>query len=85
MEKVNCIANLQLLEGSQNIEKQDSLPEDWLNKTLSDSAKRDKYIETNDLVDLPLNLAGFIEFIEGREKRIREKLLSILGLSTGKT
>jgi hypothetical protein len=79
VEKVNSIANLQLLEAGPNMEKQSTMPQTWLDNAFTEPTKRSVYMESNDIDGLPLGLEDFLEFFDGREKRIREKLIQLLG------
>jgi hypothetical protein len=77
--RVNKLANLQLLEGLPNIEKQAVMPDEWIGGThFTSKAQRDQYLVSNDLVDLPLTLDGFIEFYEGRRDHIEGRFRLML-------
>ncbi|MBT0566084.1 DUF262 domain-containing protein [Williamsia sp. CHRR-6] len=78
---VNLLPNLQLLPGTANIEKQDSLPADWIPEAFPDEGKRATYLADNDLDALPLGLDDFAVFFEERKQRIRSRLLATLGTS----
>ncbi|MEU3307159.1 DUF262 domain-containing protein [Nocardiopsis sp. NPDC006832] len=78
---VNLLPNLQLLAGTANIEKQDTLPGDWIDTALPDQGKRATYLSENDLDGLPLDLTEFTAFFEQRKQRIRKRLLTALGAS----
>lgn len=82
---VNLLPNLQLLAGTANIEKRDSLPVDWLATAFPSEDKRSTYLAENDLGGLPLDLSGFISFFEQRKQRIRTRLLAALGSSSAET
>jgi hypothetical protein len=58
--KVDALPNLQLLPGGPNIEKQATLPAEWLRGPhfKSDPARRAQYVLDNDLQLLPEDLAG---------------------------
>src|SRR5688500_17388033 len=65
LTKVDGLPNLQLLAGLPNIEKQATLPAQWLDGPLFPSvAGRDQYVRDNDLQDLPVGLAGFLAFYD---------------------
>lgn len=76
----NYIGNLQLLEGKENISKNDSLPESWLNDIYKKDENRKKdykeknYIKSN----LELTWDNFEEFFEDREEQLVKKLKEIL-------
>ena len=77
LEKVNGLANLQLLNGHENREKGGKLPGDWLDHKFRESSdvERQEYANNRLLGDMP-GLDGFEEFYEARreslKKRIRE-------------
>ncbi|MCC3276567.1 DUF262 domain-containing protein [Arthrobacter sp. zg-Y20] len=76
---VNLLPNLQLLAGTANIEKQDSLPSEWIGKAFAGQSKRDAYLADNDLDGVPLDLEGFVQFFEERKRRMRDRLIQVLG------
>jgi hypothetical protein len=79
LDKVDGLANLQLLAGVPNTEKQAKLPADWLaGPHFPTEALRQTYIAENDLQDLPDELDGFLEFYEARRQRIQKRLRSLL-------
>ena len=80
---VNLLPNLQLLAGTANIEKQDSLPAEWIDTAFPSEDKRATYLTENDLDGLPLDLADFTSFFEQRKQRIRTRLLAALGTTPG--
>jgi Protein of unknown function DUF262 len=82
LERVNSLPNLQLLSGLPNIEKQAKLPGEWVaGPHFPSEAARRTYLTENDLGELPLTLEGFLEFYEGRRKRIEGRLRSLLGVA----
>lgn len=80
---VNLLPNLQLLAGTANIEKQDSLPAAWIDVAFPSEDKRATYLAENDLDGLPLDLGNFTAFFEQRKQRIRTRLLAALGTTPG--
>lgn len=76
---VNLLPNLQLLAGTANIEKQNTLPGDWIGTAFPSEEKRATYLSENDLDGLPLGMEEFTAFFEQRKKRMRERLISALG------
>lgn len=76
---VNLLPNLQLLAGTANIEKQDTLPSEWIASAFPNGSKRDVYLADNDLDDLSLDLDRFMEFFEERKLRMRNRLIGVLG------
>jgi hypothetical protein len=79
LERFNLLPNLQLLAGTANIEKQDTLPADWIANAFPTDEKRKTYINENDLDGVSLDLAHFVAFYEERKSRIRERLMKALG------
>ncbi|EPH07068.1 hypothetical protein HMPREF1531_00117 [Propionibacterium sp. oral taxon 192 str. F0372] len=75
---VNLLPNLQLLAGTANIEKQNSLPSAWIEAAFPSEDKRATYLAENDLDGLPLDLSDFMAFFEQRRQRIRTRLLAAL-------
>lgn len=82
LSAVNLLPNLQLLAGTANIEKQDTLPADWLATAFPSEEKRATYLSENDLDGLPLELAEFRKFFEERKLRIRNRLIKALGATS---
>ncbi len=80
---VNLLPNLQLLAGTANIEKQDSLPTEWIDTAFPSEDKRATYLAENDLDGLPLDLTDFTSFFEQRKHRVRSRLLATLGTAPG--
>ena len=76
---VDSLPNLQLLAGLPNIEKQATLPADWLAGPHFPTVEgRDAYVERNDLKGLPLELDRFIEFHTERRKLMATRLRALL-------
>ena len=81
LAKVDGLPNLQLLQGGPNIEKQATLPAQWLNGPhFASPAARHQYIVDNDLVDVPEGLIGFLEFWDRRRTTLETRLKAALGL-----
>ena len=79
LEVVNLLPNLQLLAGTANIEKQDSLPAAWIESAFPSEDKQRTYLSDNDLDGLSLDLGEFLSFFEERKRRVRERLITVLG------
>jgi len=79
LDAFNLLPNLQLLAGTANIEKQDTLPADWITSAFPSDAKRKTYLDENDLDGLPLDIVDFLYFYEGRKARVRDRLVKVLG------
>ena len=74
----DCIANLQLLEGNANIEKQDRLPGEWLSAMYRDPVSRRNYCEQHLLGEATDDWGDFLDFYETRRDRLRERLQALL-------
>lgn len=72
------LPNLQLLEGTVNIAKNDSSPHDWVLKHYPDETSRNSYLARHNMGVLPQDALGVGEFFDGRRERMQEKLTSIL-------
>lgn len=73
------LANLQLLEGAINMEKNAAMPADWLSKTYPDESSRRDYEERHLLGDVPESITEFATFFDARRKRLRERIEQLLG------
>ena len=73
-DRMNRLANLQLLEGSTNTSKGAKLPADWLLAQYSEEERRRNHCDLHDLGDVPTELTGFLDFYETRRARILKKL-----------
>ena len=82
LDRVDRLPNLQLLGGGPNIEKQATLPAEWLRGPYFTSpAIRDQYILDNDLQEVPEGIAGFLEFFKARRKKLDGRLRRALGVA----
>ena len=80
---VDSLPNLQLLPGIPNIEKQATLPSDWLlGPHFPTPEKRKRYLEQNDLQGLPLELERFLDFHAARRELMASRLRDIVGTKT---
>ena len=85
IEMFNRLANLQLLEGLENIDKRDSLPAAWLTKTFKNDERKNHYCATHDLGLVPDSLVEFEKFYLARRERLEGKLKKVLGLEREET
>lgn len=74
----NRIGNLQLLEGSINLEKQAKLPAEWIEEQFPDEQVRRHYCERYLLGDVPNEMINFLEFYEQRRERLRERISELV-------
>ncbi len=81
-ERRDQLPNLQLLQGTQNIEKRDKMPLEWLSTAFHTNDTRDQYRLANDLDLCPSSVVGFLEFFDARRERLRARLVESLGLTT---
>ncbi len=77
-ERVNRLANLQLLEGSTNTSKGAKPPADWLRAKFPSDSERRNYCQLHDLGEVPADIEGFLDFYETRRQRILERLRHLL-------
>ena len=85
LEHFNTLANLQLLPGVINQEKQDADFKEWVNKNYPDVESRSAYLRKHYLPEgVDLDLKNFKAFIEGRQRLIKDQLKQILFYSERK-
>lgn len=73
------LANLQLLEGPENIAKKDRDPLGWAQSSYTGAAY-DSYLQLNGLPDLPSAVAEFPDWCEQRYKLLEQRLAGLLGV-----
>lgn len=76
-EKMNCLPNLQLLDGVENQEKRSKLPAAWLSTFESDE-KRVEHVNKHMLGDVPSDLSGFNAFYSARRKKLKSEIRNLL-------
>jgi hypothetical protein len=74
----NSLANLQLLDGAANVEKQAALPTNWMLKAFPDPDKRVAYQERHLLADIPGDIHSFEAFVAKRRDALAQKLKELL-------
>jgi hypothetical protein len=74
----NRISNLQLLEGSANISKQDKMPLAWLGAHFPEEVVRMNYCTLHDLGSVPEQITEFEHFYQLRRERLAAKLRKLL-------
>ena len=82
-ERRDRVANLQLLEGHANIEKQDLLPGVWLAAMYGDAESRRAYCERHFLIGPMAGWTDFLGFYDARREALRSRLMELLGPVTG--
>ena len=73
------LANLQLLEGSKNVEKGAKMPAEWLSEEFPHSSSRLNYQNLHLLGDLPDSMAQFDVFYHARRARLKNRIGELLG------
>ena len=76
-EKVDSLPNLQLLGGVENQEKRSMLPAEWL-ATFESDERRNEYVKSHLLGDVPEDLSSFESFYSARRERLQSKIRSLL-------
>lgn len=79
-EMVNLLPNLQLLEGSENIEKLASMPTEWIKTAFSNATARKNYCTIHMLGEIPDTLAEFRTFYETRQEALRKRITDLLAI-----
>ena len=78
--KKNGLANLQLLQGTLNLEKSAKLPSEWLAETYSDDLNgRQAYQDRHLLGKVPESIVCFDTFYEARRERLKARITKLLG------
>lgn len=80
MNEKDMLANLQLLEGKDNLEKSDSSFLDWFKKNVDNKGKdyRDKYLRINFIPNTSFGISNFQTFYNERKKLLKDKLKELL-------
>lgn len=75
----NCLANLQLLDGNKNIQKNDKDFIEWINQQNFSESEKKEYYKKNCIPEtIALDLKNFNQFTHEREKILLDKLKNIL-------
>ena len=75
------IANLQLLDGTVNTEKQAMLPAEWLTNQFSDPQGRQHYCDQHCLGEVPGDIREFMEFYEVRRDLLQKRISELLDVT----
>lgn len=79
LDTFNTLANLQLMDGTQNQEKSDMDFKEWLFKNYPDVQRRKEYMNKNYIPDnIDLSFGNFEEFIKERQKLMKNAYENIL-------
>ena len=73
------LANLQLLPGPDNIEKQAMMPAEWLSHRFAEHQSRRDYEERQLMGNVPDSIAEFDVFYEARRTGLKEEIKKLLG------
>lgn len=77
-EMADCLPNLQLLEGVENVEKLAKMPSEWIDGAFQGAA-RSNYCDNHLIGELPESLADFGAFLEYRRNALRSRITGLLG------
>ena len=75
---VNRIANLQLLDGAINLEKQAKLPTEWIERQFPNEESRQHYHNLYFLGDVPRKITMFKEFYVKRRERLQNRIAELV-------
>ena len=73
------LANLQLLQGAENIEKRAKMPSKWLSEQFPDKDTRQEYQRRHLLEDVPDSMVEFDAFHDARRARLKNEIRRLLG------
>lgn len=74
----NRIANLQLLDGPSNLEKQATMPAEWIYRQYRTEESRRHYREKYLLDYVPSDMCGFLEFYKARRARLQDRISELV-------
>ena len=74
----NQLANLQLLDGPENSEKQQQLPTEWLANRYPDETSHATYRDKHLLGNVPDSMLGFQQFFNERKVRLHQQIRGLL-------
>ena len=78
-ERMNRLANLQLLSGTDNASKGNMMPNEWLDEEFTSRESRANYVLQHDLGDVPGDIREFVDWYETRRETMLDRLRGILG------
>ena len=78
MDYADRIANLQLLDGTSNIEKRATLPAEWIEAKYPDRDARRHYCDKYLLGRVPGDMADFPEFYLARRAQLRDRISGLV-------
>lgn len=78
----NSLPNLQLLEGTQNMEKSAQFFVDWLSEKYHSQSELKTYLQQHFIpTDVSLDFKEFVEFYNARRDVLKEEFIRILGVT----
>ena len=78
-ERKESLANLQLLQGAMNTEKNATMPSEWLSKNFPDNSSRREFEGRHLLGDVPSSITEFETFHNARRERLKNRIGQLLG------
>ncbi len=83
IENFNSLANLQLLQANQNIEKSDKYFDDWLKQTFGNVAEQESFLMQNHIkIKESLAFNDFLNFIANRRSALKNEFRNILDVAS---
>lgn len=73
------LANLQLLQGQENLEKSAKMPAEWLAEAYPNATNRNAYQDHHVLGEVPDSITQFDEFYNSRRERLKARIRQMLG------
>ena len=79
IQRRDGLANLQLLQGTQNLEKSSKMPAEWLAETYANPTSRQAYQDRHMLGEVPDSITEFDKFYDARRERLKARIKQLLG------
>ena len=80
-ESADRLANLQLLDGNVNVEKQAKLPTEWLAEHFEETSRRQHFVHEHDLGEIPQGIDGFLGFYKARRELLRHRIEQLVHMA----
>ncbi len=78
----NLLPNLQLLEATQNIEKNDKPFVDWIEQSFPNQTARESFLMQHFIgIEESLKFEYFLDFVDSRHKTLKNRLMTILDVA----
>ena len=78
-QKVNRLANLQLLLGPVNNEKRAAMPAKWLARYYPEEEKKTAYLREHLMGPVPESMTEFANFYKDRREKLKAQILKLIG------